>query len=112
MNQLSCIYIRGGLSSILQLGPSEHENRTSGLGIETMAVNSQTSLEPQVQGDVVTARMLDHKPDGTDSAGPSGDDTTLNGNVSSAPGSSEDLPERKIFPGLVHEQSWRSSGSN
>lgn len=96
----------------LRSGSSGRENCTSGLGIETVAGNIQPSFEPQVQGAVVTARILNHNPDETDSAGPSSDDTTLIGSVASGPGTSEDLPERKIFPGLVHEQSWRSSGSN
>lgn len=94
------------------MGAMEREVRTSGLGIDTVARDSQPSFEPQIQGAVTTAKILDRKPDETDSVGLSGDDTTLIGSIASAPGTSEDLPERRIFPGLVHEQSWRSSGSN
>lgn len=104
--------VRGGLSLIVRLGPMEREPRTSGLGIDTAAGKSQPSFEPQVQGAVVTASILDQNAGETDSVSPSGNDTTLIGSIASTAGTSEDLPERKIFPGLVHEQSWRSSGSN
>lgn len=84
----------------------------SGLGIESMAKDSQPSYQPQVQGAVTTANILDHDPENTHSPGFSGNNTTLIGSTASvgmAPAGSDDLPERRIFPGVVHEQSRRGS---
>lgn len=91
---------------------STSKGSPSGLGIESMAKDSQPSYQPQVQGAATTASIVGQNSENTYLSGSSGNNTTLIGNTTSVgmnPAGSDDLPERKIFPGVVHEQSRRGS---
>lgn len=77
-----------------------------------MAKDSQPLYQPQVQTAATTASIVDQNPENTHLSGSSGNNTTLIGSTASVgvnPAVSDDLPERKIFPGVVHEQSRRGS---
>lgn len=76
----------------------------------------QTFARPQVQSPVTTANVLNH---GQQHSQPSdsfsGDSATLVGGIGSMgerSTGSDNLPEQKIFPGIVHERAQRGNVLN
>lgn len=89
---------------------------SSGPGTGSIPNNSQYLSQTRVQSPVTTANLLSQDPQTSQSSGHFLSESPMfaNGTGSVGPASTgtDNLPEQKIFPGVVHERAQRSSKFN